>query len=140
MRQAPADNIFGKILRRELPSWEIYSDEMTYAFLDIFPQSPGHTLVIPRSYSENVMECSEAELLACLLTVRKLMLIIRDAVGAKGVTLLTNTGIEAGQSVPYLHFHIIPRNASDHVSLYKPGSELPATEALRIQKAIVGRL
>jgi histidine triad (HIT) family protein len=140
MRQAPADNIFGKIVCGELPSWELYSNEMTYAFLDIFPQSPGHTLVIPRSYSENILECSEEELQACLQTVRRLMPIIRDAVGAKGVTVLTNTGIEAGQSVPYLHFHIIPRRSSDHVSLYKPGDQLPDAEARRIQQAIRERL
>lgn len=140
MKEAPADNIFGRILRGELPSWEIYSDELTYAFLDIFPQNPGHSLVIPRSYSENIMQAREQDVVACLATVRKLMPAVQDAVGAKGVTVLTNTGIEAGQSVPYLHFHIIPRSTSDKVSLYKPGGQLGEQEAKLIQQAIRQRL
>ena len=136
MREAPSDNIFGMILRSEIPSWEVYSDDRTYAFLDIFPQAAGHTLVIPRSYAENVLECSEDDLFACLRTVRKLMPAIRTAMGAQGATVLTNTGAEAGQSVPYLHFHIIPRSARDTVSLYKPGAELSADEAQRVLQAI----
>ncbi|MCB1217592.1 HIT domain-containing protein [bacterium] len=140
MKEAPADNIFGKILRRELPSWEIHSDELSYAFLDIFPQSEGHTLVIPRSYSENILECSTEELAACMATVRRLMPAVRRAMGAGGITVLTNTGIEAGQSVPYLHFHIIPRHGSDKVSLYTPGAMLQEEDARRIQQAIRAEL
>ncbi len=136
MRQAPEGNIFGRILSGELPSWEVYSDDQTYAFLDIFPQNPGHTLVIPRSYAENILESSEAELAACLATVRRLMPAITEAVGAKGVTVLTNTGIAAGQTVPYLHFHIIPRSTSDSISIYNPGEQLPDEEGRRIQGAI----
>ena len=140
MRQPPADNIFGKILKAEIPSWEVYADELTYAFLDIFPQAPGHTLVIPRSYSEHILECSEEDLVACLRTVRRLMPVVRDAVGAGGVTVLTNTGRDAGQSVPYLHFHIIPRSGSDRVSLYKPGVQLSEEEAVHTQQLIRSRL
>ncbi|MCB1187503.1 HIT family protein [bacterium] len=136
MREAPSDNIFGKILRGEIPSWEIYSDEHTYAFLDIFPQSLGHTLVIPRSYSLHLGEATDAEVSACLATVRRLLPAVRDGVKAGGATVLTNIGAEAGQTVPYLHWHIIPRSKSDHVSLYKPGEQLQSADAERIQQAI----
>lgn len=105
------DNIFVRILRGELPSHAVYSDEDTYAFLDIFPHAPGHTLVVPRIYSEHILEASEREISACLCTVRRLIPAVVAASGAAGATVLTNMGREAGQMVPYLHFHIIPRAA-----------------------------
>ena len=127
---APAENIFVKILRGELPSHEVYSDDDTYAFLDIFPHAPGHTLVVPRSYSEHILEASEHDLAACLCTVRKLIPALLKVTGAAGATVLSNMGREAGQMVPYLHFHIIPRskgsklhgepgNAGDQAALAK---------------------
>jgi histidine triad (HIT) family protein len=111
MDSAHSENIFVRILRGELPSHEVYSDEDTYAFLDIFPHAPGHTLVVPRIFSEHILEASEQELAACLRTVRQLIPAIAAATGAAGATVLTNIGREAGQMVPYLHFHIIPRSA-----------------------------
>jgi histidine triad (HIT) family protein len=123
MRSAPADNIFGKILEREIPSTEVYSDDAVYCFLDLFPQAPGHTLVIPRSYSENICEAEPADIAACLATVQKLIPAIKAATGAQGVTVMTNMGREAGQMIEYLHFHIVPRNPGDKVSLYELGQE-----------------
>jgi len=106
-----SDNIFVKILRGELPSHAVYSDEDTYAFLDIFPHSPGHTLVVPRIYSGHILEATEQDIAACLRTVRRLIPAILAATGSAGATVLSNMGREAGQMVPYLHFHIIPRAA-----------------------------
>jgi histidine triad (HIT) family protein len=109
--QAHSENVFVKILSGALPSYGIYSDESTYAFLDIFPHAPGHTLVIPRIFSANVVEAGEAEITACLRTVRRLVPAVIAATGAGGVTVLTNMGEAAGQTVNYLHFHIVPRHA-----------------------------
>ena len=126
MDTAHSDNIFVKILRGELPSHGVYSDEDTYAFLDIFPHAPGHTLVVPRIYSEHILEASEQEIAACLRTVRRLIPAVIAASGAAGVTVLTNMGREAGQMVPYLHFHIIPRAA---------GSKLHGEQGLQANEA-----
>ena len=130
MRAAPEDNIFGKILKNELPSHEVYSNEHVYCFLDIFPQALGHTLVIPRNFSENVLVADEADILHCLQAVRLLMPAIKAATGAKGISVVTNTGREAGQMIEYLHFHLVPRYAGDSVSLSEIGPEQEA-EALK---------
>jgi len=123
MRDAPSDNIFGKILRGEIPSTEVYSDTHVYCFLDLYPQNPGHTLVIPRNYSENVCEADEDDVVLCLRAVRRLTSAVKAATGAKGVTVVANMGREAGQMVEYLHFHVIPRHPGDKVSLYELGEQ-----------------
>lgn len=123
MREAPPDNIFGKILRGEIPSTEVYSDNHVYCFLDLYPQNPGHTLVIPRDYSRNVKEAVESDVFTCLRAVRKLIPALKAATGAPGVTVVTNMGREAGQMVEYLHFHVIPRHPDDSVSMYELGQE-----------------
>ena len=123
MREAPNDNIFGKIIRGEIPSYEVYSDHSVFAFLDLYPQNPGHTLVIPRSYSENVHTADENDVIVCLRAVRKLIPAVLAATGAKGVSVITNMGREAGQMIEYLHFHVIPRHPGDNVSFYETGPE-----------------
>lgn len=123
MRAAPADNIFGRILAGEIPSTEVYSDDKVYCFLDLYPQNPGHTLVVPRNYSEHVLAAEPEDLEACMATVKKLIPAIKSATGAKGVTVMANMGREAGQMIEYLHFHVIPRHPDDQVSLYKLGDE-----------------
>ncbi|MBN2081542.1 HIT family protein [bacterium] len=123
MREAPADNIFGKILKGEIPSTEVYSDNHVYCFLDLYPQNPGHTLVIPRNYSANVVEADESDVFTCLRVVRKLIPAVKAATGAAGVSVLANMGRDAGQMVEYLHFHIIPRHPGDSISMYELGEQ-----------------
>ena len=121
MAEVPKDNIFGRILAGEIPSHEVYSNEDVYCFLDIFPQALGHTLVIPRNFSRNLEEASVQDVSACLAAVRKLMPAVRAATSAKGITVISNTGRDAGQMIEYLHFHIVPRYKDDHVSLHELG-------------------
>jgi histidine triad (HIT) family protein len=112
-----------KILKGEIPSTEVYSDEHVYCFLDLYPQNPGHTLVIPRKYSPNMLEAKAEHIAYCMDAVRKLVPAIQQATGAKGATVQTNIGREAGQMIEYLHFHIIPRHGNDYISYYKLGDE-----------------
>lgn len=140
MREAPADNIFGKILRAEIPSTEVYSDDAVYCFLDLYPQNPGHTLVIPRSYSENICSAQESDIAACLRAVRKLIPAIKAATGAKGASVVSNMGREAGQMVEYLHFHIIPRRPGDDVSFYKLGAEQTPQQLAEMAERIKAEL
>ncbi|MDQ3023402.1 MAG: HIT family protein [bacterium] len=116
MDAAQSENIFVRILRGELPSHEIYSNSDTCAFLDINPHAPGHTLVVPRLFSEHIMEASDADIAACMRTVRRIIPALIGATGAAGVTVLSNMGREAGQMIPYLHFHVIPRAAGSKLS------------------------
>jgi histidine triad (HIT) family protein len=140
MREAPPDNIFGRILRGELPSYCVYEDEAVYAFLDIYPQAPCHMLVVPRSYSPNLFAAPAEEVQASLAAVRRLAPAVQRAAGAAGVTVLTNTGRDAGQMVEYLHWHIIPRQAGDRVSLHQLGAAADpaqlAETAARIRAAL----
>jgi histidine triad (HIT) family protein len=140
MRAAPADNIFGRILRGELPSHRVYEDEYCVAILDLYPQAPGHTLVIPRSYCENIFTATAEEVSASLEVVRRLAPAIRRAVHAPGVTVLTNTGREAGQMIEYLHWHIIPRFSHDKVSLHHLGGQAQDEELAEMRRQIRAEL
>ncbi len=102
------NNIFAKILRGEIPSTKVYEDEHTLAFMDVMPQSDGHTLVIPKAPSTG-LEDADPEVLARLIrTVQTLAPRIRDAMGADGFRIAQFNGAAAGQTVFHLHFHIIP--------------------------------
>lgn len=140
MRPAPSDNIFGMILRGEIPSTEIYSDNHVYCFLDLYPQNPGHTLVIPRDYSANLTDANESDVFTCMRVVRKLIPAIRAATGAAGVSVVTNLGREAGQMIEYLHFHIIPRHPGDDVSFYKLGQEQTPDQLAEMAARIIAEL
>ena len=132
--------IFQKILDREIPADLIYEDSETFVFLDIAPIAPGHTLVIPKKPFVNIFDIDEETLAAFLRTVRKIAPAVRDAVGAKGVHINSNHGEEAGQVVPHLHFHIIPRHDRHDFSFwphkkYAPGEAHDLTEKIRQELA-----
>ena len=103
------DNIFAKILRDEIPSVRVYEDEHTLAFMDVMPQSPGHTLVIPRSPAENLYDLDLAAGTAVLATVQKVAAAVRDAMQADGIMINQFNGPAAGQTVFHYHMHIVPR-------------------------------
>lgn len=114
MRGITMENcIFCKIVNGQIPSYKIYEDEHTYAFLDIACDSFGHTLVIPKKHCTNVMDC-DAEILAHVIqTVQKVANHYVDNCGFSGVNVLNASGKSAQQSVFHLHFHIIPRKEDD---------------------------
>ena len=114
--------IFMKIIDREIPADIVYEDEETLAFLDISPNMPGHTLVIPKKAAMNIFDVDDETLCAVMRTVRKVAPAVRDAVGAKGVHINSNHGEEAGQIVPHLHFHIIPRHARSELEFWPSGT------------------
>ncbi|MCC7479710.1 HIT domain-containing protein [bacterium] len=136
MREAPADNVFGRILRGELPSFAVYNDEHTYAFLDIFPSAPGHTLVIPRSWASTVADARPQDLAACMHTLQRLIPAVMKATGAHGVNVVSNNGPAAGQTIDYLHFHIVPRFSDDRLALNVPGSAADADALAEMAAAI----
>lgn len=114
------DTVFSKIIAREIPAEIVYEDDTTLAFLDIAPNTPGHTLVIPKKYAKNIFDVDEETLASVMRTVRKLAPIVRDAVGAKGVHINSNHEHEGGQEVFHLHFHIIPRTSREEFDFCWP--------------------
>jgi len=107
------DCIFCKIIAGEIPSCRVYEDDQTIAFLDIAPIVQGHTLVIPRQHVDPLTDASPQVLMACLQTVQRVMRAQSRALGADGINLHQANGAAAGQVVPHLHFHVIPRFDKD---------------------------
>jgi histidine triad (HIT) family protein len=103
-------NIFAKILRGEMPSARVFEDEHVYAFMDVFPQAKGHTLVIPKhSTARNLLDEEPAVLSPLILGVQRVARAVRAALKPDGLVVTQFNGAPAGQTVYHLHFHIIPR-------------------------------
>jgi len=101
--------IFCAIAAGEIPSFKIYEDETVLAYLDINPFSEGHTLVIPKAHTTGLLDTSDETLAAVLARVKKVAAHLKDALPCDGFNILQNNGPAAGQTVPHLHFHIVPR-------------------------------
>lgn len=102
-------NVFGKILRGELPAHKLYEDADTFAFMDIMPRGDGHCLVIPKAPSRNILDVSEDSLAAVARTTQKLARAVKTAFSADGVTVQQFNETAGGQVVFHLHVHVIPR-------------------------------
>jgi histidine triad (HIT) family protein len=103
------NNIFAKILRGELPSVNVYEDALTLAFMDIMPSVEGHTLVIPKEPAETVFDLSPEGAAATMKTTKIVAAAVKKALDCPGVMLLQLNGAASGQTIPHLHFHILPR-------------------------------
>ena len=110
--------IFCKIIKGEIPSYKIYEDEKTYAFLDIADDIEGHTLVIPKNHCENLLDINAEDLSAVISTVQKISKHYVKNLGYTGVNLINCCGEDAEQSVFHFHIHILPRCASDGEKIY----------------------
>ena len=134
------DTVFAKIIRREIPAHIVYEDDDTLAFLDIEPNTPGHTLVIPKKPVVNIFDADDDTLAAVMRTVRKVAPAVRDAVGAHGVHINSNHEHEGGQEVFHLHFHIIPRVTREEFDFCWPKRVLTTEEATSVGDAIRTRI
>ena len=105
--------IFCKIINKEIPSKIVYEDELVLAILDLSQATYGHTLVMPKKHYENIYEIDDESLAHLIKTVKKLAIKIKNKLNAKGINILNNNEIAAGQSIMHLHFHIIPRYDND---------------------------
>ncbi len=133
------DCLFCKIIRGELPSYKVYEDEHTLAFLDIRPVNAGHTLVIPKVHAHNIFDIDPDDWTAVSKVVRELAIAIEKGVGADGVNIAMSNREHAGQVVDHPHVHIIPRFKGDGLKLmpqrtYAEGEAEPV--AAKIRKAL----
>jgi histidine triad (HIT) family protein len=133
------DCVFCKIVRGELPSYKVYEDEKTLAFLDIHPVSPGHVLVIPKVHAANLFEISAEDWASVQETVRKIAAVLEKATGADGVNLMMNNRKHAGQVVDHAHVHLIPRFKGDGLKLW-PHKEYKEGEAVSVAEKIKNAL
>jgi histidine triad (HIT) family protein len=134
-----SNNIFAKILRGEIPSVKIYEDDKTLSFMDVMPQTEGHTLVIPKEPAENIFELSPESAAALIDTTQKVARAVRKGLNAPGIMLTMLNGAPAGQSVFHAHFHIIPRNHGVDMGLHARGmvgAEVLEPIAAKIRSAL----
>lgn len=103
------NNIFAKILRGELPAYKVYEDDHTYAFLDIMPRSPGHTLVIPKAAARNIFDIKADDLGHVARTAHKIAAAAKKTFKADGMTIAQYSEQASGQVVFHLHMHVMPR-------------------------------
>jgi histidine triad (HIT) family protein len=126
-------NIFAKILRGELPSYKIYEDDKTLAFLDIMPRAPGHALVLPKAPARNILDVAPDDLAHVIKVAQKIAKVSVEVFGADGVTMQQFNESAGGQVVFHLHIHVIPRK--EGIALKPPASQKEAPEVLKEQAA-----
>jgi histidine triad (HIT) family protein len=133
------NNIFAKILRGELPAYKVYEDEKSFAFLDIMPRAPGHTLVIPKFPARTFLDIAPDDLAHLMKVAQKIARAAVSVFAADGLTIQQFNEPAGGQVVFHLHVHVIPRK--DGVPLKPPASvkEDPGVlseQALRLAAAL----
>ena len=104
--------VFCAIAAGEIPSFKVYEDDLVLAYLDINPFTEGPTLVIPKTHSTGLLDTPPETLGEIVVRVQKVAARIKDALPCDGFNILQNNGPAAGQTVPHLHFHIVPRLGS----------------------------
>ena len=118
MGDAEKNCVFCEIVNRKVPSFKIYEDERTLAFADINPLTGGHTLVIPKTHSTNLLEITPGDLAAVHQTTQRVGAAVMKAFKAPGLAVLQLNGSVAGQTVMHYHVHIIPRlGAKDKITV-----------------------
>ena len=133
------DNVFAKILRGELPAHKVYEDDKTFAFLDIMPRAPGHTLVIPKAAARTILDIEPDDLAHLIKATQAIARAAVTVFAADGLTIQQFNEPAGGQIVFHLHIHVIPRKIG--VALKAPASfkEEPAVlsdHALKLAAAL----
>jgi histidine triad (HIT) family protein len=134
------ENIFAKILSGAFPSHKVYEDDAVLAIMDVFPQSRGHTLVIPKAGSRNLLDADPAVLSAVMPTVQKLARAVMSATGADGLRLDQFNETPSGQTVFHLHFHLIPAYEGEAIGHHASGGRADDGELATLAKMIAEEL
>jgi histidine triad (HIT) family protein len=126
------DSIFAKIIKGEIPCHKIFEDEFSFAFLDIHPKTPGHTLVIPKKQVDEFQDLPDEDYLAVMKTVKKVAMRQKNILGAKRV------GLEViGVDVPHAHVHVFPfSNISEYRRIVDMAAEPNHKELAEMAKKL----
>jgi histidine triad (HIT) family protein len=135
------NNIFAKILRGDLPCYKVFEDDKVFAFLDIMPRAPGHTLVLPKAPARNLLDVGADDLAAVARAAQKIAQAAVKVFNADGITIQQFNESAGGQVVFHLHMHVIPRKSG--VAMKPPASEkekpeVLADQALKLAAALKG--
>ncbi len=114
---ADPDCIFCKIIAGEIPSFKIFENDDSFAFMDINPANEGHALVIPKEHAADVHAVSQAAITATVKTAKKVAAAVDKILSPDGLNLLQCNGPAAAQSVMHFHMHVLPRKNGDELKL-----------------------
>jgi histidine triad (HIT) family protein len=131
--------IFCKIINKEIPAKIIYEDDNFLAFLDIEPNTYGHTLVISKNHADNFTSMSSSAVAELIQVVHKIAPQLVEILGADGYNLAINNGRAAGQLVDHAHWHIIPRWVDDNL-IHWPHSQIAKEKLAETFTKLEGRI
>lgn len=127
-------NIFAKILRGEIPAHKVFEDDVAVAIMDVMPQGTGHTLVLPKAASRNILDADSETLAALMPRVQKIARAAKKAFDADGVTILQFNEPAGGQTIFHLHIHVIPRFEGIPLKRHSDTMEKPEVLAENAEK------
>lgn len=143
LRYAPrmADTIFGKIIRGEVPCHKVYEDDRVLSFLDAFPISRGHTLVIPKEPVATLDALTDESAAAVGRALPRICRAVMKATGCAAYNLLQNNGPLAHQAVFHVHFHVIPKfDESGGLGIRWPSAKLDPADGAELARRIAGAM
>ncbi|MFH1225846.1 MAG: HIT family protein [bacterium] len=130
------DCIFCKIIKGEIPGHKVYEDDQVLAFLDITPVSKGHTLVVPKEHTDNLLTMSEEQIKQVFLAVQKIAKKIDEVLKPDGINLGMNNKPGAGQVIFHAHVHLMPRYANDGLKLWGKNYDYQEDEAMALAEKL----
>jgi histidine triad (HIT) family protein len=137
VRKYDPDNIFAKIIRGDLPCVKVYEDVSILAFMDIFPQSEGHTLVIPKKARATMLfDFATDDLKVLIEGVQKVARAVDRALKPDGLRIVQFNGAESGQTIYHIHFHIIPAYAGRSMGQHGGGKAADTARLTEIASRI----
>ncbi|MGI6360082.1 MAG: HIT family protein [Acholeplasmatales bacterium] len=131
--------IFEKIIKREIPSYIVYEDDLVIAFLDISQATKGHTLVVPKKAFVSVFELDDKTAAHLFKVVVKVSKALKKAFNLEGLNIVNNNGKLAGQAVFHYHIHLIPRYPNDdyYIRGVDHNNEYSKENFLKIKELII---
>jgi histidine triad (HIT) family protein len=134
------DCVFCKIIGGEIPSFQLYEDDYALAFLDINPITRGHSLVMPKKHVEKISGLNSKAMSGFALAIQRVVKGVELALNPPGLNVFVNQGEVAGQVIPHLHVHVVPRSKDDGLEIVTPKVELAKEELLETSKRIASSI
>ena len=131
------DNIFAKVVRGDMPAAKVFEDHDVLAFMDVFPQGRGHTLVVhKRAHARNLLDIEPEPLQTLILGVQRVARAVRAALKPDGVLVMQFNGAASGQTIYHLHFPVIPRWEGVPLGRHAGGAMADQAELAKLAEAI----
>jgi histidine triad (HIT) family protein len=133
-------NVFARIIRGELPAHKVFEDDNVLCMMDIFPQSKGHLLVIPKAASRNLLDADPQALIVAIPYVQQLARAVTKAMAADGLRIVQFNEHPAGQTVFHLHFHLIPAYEGEQLQPHASGQKADDAELAQLARDIAAKV